>query len=159
MIKPEDAKNIAIEKFKSGLNCSQSVVATFASELGFDEDLLVSLAQPFGAGTCRMRETCGTVSGMMMCLGMKMGSPDADKAAKDAVYKVGQELAQEFKKENGSIICRQLLGLEKNEDTGSVSQERSREYYKKRPCAELCGCAAEIFARWLEKGGNDGERD
>lgn len=167
MITPEEAKKRAEENFKSGLNCTQSVVEVFAEELGFDKNLIMSVALPFGGGTCRLRETCGTFSGIMFCLGMKMGVPNGDKTKKDEIYKIGQSFAQKFKEKNGSIICRELLGLvplgtsdflmkqkkaDLHEASIPVSEERTEEYYKKRPCAALCGIAAEIFAEWLIEG-------
>ena len=166
MISSDEARQRATDNFKSGLNCTQSVVEVFAEELGFDKNVLMSLALPFGGGTCRMRETCGTFNGIMMCLGMKMGVPTGDKDRKDEVYKIGQELARRFREKNGSIICRELLGLvpmgtsealmksgkaDEHKASEPVSEARTEEYYKKRPCAELCGVAAEIFARWLEE--------
>jgi len=164
MLTPEEAKNKATENFKSGMNCSQAVSSVFAQELGYDPALITALAQPFGGGMCRMREVCGTVSGMMMCLGMLNGKADGDKSQKDDVYKEGQQLAQKFREINGSIICRELLGLvpmgtsekllkEGKSDSHTpdepVSEARTPEYYKKRPCAELCGIAAEIFCEYL----------
>lgn len=157
MITPEEAKKRAEANFKSGLNCTQSVVEVFAEELGYDKNMMMAAGLPFGGGTCRMRETCGTFSGMMLCLGMKMGVPDGNKQRKDEIYAAGQELARQFREKNGSIICRELLGLVPRgsseklppEQSAPVSEERTEAYYKKRPCAELCGVAAEIFAAWL----------
>lgn len=164
MINPEEARKRATANFLSGLNCTQSVVEVFSEELGFDKKVIMSLALPFGGGTCRMRETCGTFNGMMLCLGMKLGVPDGDKNRKDRVYAIGQELASRFRMQNGSTICRELLGLvpmgtsealfkagkpDAHEAEIPVSEARTEAYYKKRPCAELCGTAAEIFAEWL----------
>ncbi len=164
MIFPEEARKRATDNFLSGLNCTQSVVEVFAEELGYDKKTVMTLALPFGGGTCRMRETCGTFSAIMLCLAMKMGTDTGDKAIKDAVYKEGQALAEEFRKANGSTICRELLGLvpigtsqklfqagkaDTHASSNPESEERTEEYYKKRPCPSLCGCAAEIFARWL----------
>ena len=66
-----------------------------------------------------------------------------------ANYALVQEMADEFKKLNGSIICRELLGLSKPEGT-PVPSDRTPEYYKKRPCGELCSIAAGIVARKLK---------
>lgn len=151
----DEARERARNNFLSGLNCTQSVVAVFAEELGFDSRVL-AVAQPFGAGICRMREVCGTVSGMMMCLGMSAGSPTADKAAKDAVYAHGQKLAAEFKASTGSLICAELLGLAHGAEP-PTSEERTAGYYKKRPCPELCALAAGIVWEHLRgRGVKDG---
>lgn len=147
----EEARKKASAFFREGYNCAQSVVKALAEELGADEEECVRAAQAFGAGMARMREVCGTVSGMFMALGLAIGSGDPkDKARKDALYAAAQSLAAEFKRRNGSIICAELLGLPGSGGASPPeSEERTAEYYKKRPCAELCGEAAEIFQKWL----------
>ena len=60
-----------------------------------------------------------------------------------------QSLLNEFKAENGSIICAELLGLKPMEDTSPVPNKRTGEYYKKRPCPELCRQSAEILENYL----------
>lgn len=164
MISPEEAKKRAKENFLSGFNCAQSVLEVFCRELGIDRELALKSAQTFGGGTCRLREMCGAVNGMLLALSIKNGSSDPkDKEAKDSVYKDGQFLCEKFKKKNGSFICRELLGLSplgqsqnylrKNSVEGKadspVSEKRTEEYYKKRPCPELCADAAELFAEYL----------
>ena len=59
-----------------------------------------------------------------------------------------QELAGRFRAENGSIICRELLGLARPEGTPQA-EARTPEYYKKRPCPELVALAAQILEEWL----------
>ena len=122
---------------------------TFADVIGLSEEEIARLASGFGGGMGRMREVCGTVSAMTMVAGALIPASDVtDKAAKTANYALVQEMADEFKKMNGSIICRELLGLSKTEGT-PVPSERTPEYYKKRPCGELCALAAGIVARKL----------
>lgn len=138
----------AEDLFLEGYNCAQAVFCAFADKMGMDVDMALRLSSSFGGGMGRMREVCGAVSGMFMVLGALEGysSPD-DNVAKKELYAKVQQLAEEFKKENGSIICRELLGA-------GVSQtptptERTAEFYKKRPCKEYVGIAAEILAKHL----------
>ena len=160
----EEAAQKAEQNFKEGFNCAQSVLCTFSSEIGLSKDTALKTAPPFGGGVCRMSEICGPVTGMLMTLGFLEGSADPkDKDSKDRIYKTGQLLMQKFKEQNGSFICRELLGLApmgesqkylaSNTVAGSasspVSEERTGEYYKKRPCAKLCGDAARILAEYL----------
>ena len=99
-----------------------------------------------------LREVCGTVTGMFMVLGLAMGNSDAkDGSTKKNVYKSVQELASKFKEDNGSIICRELLGLQKANKESYVPSERTTEYYKKRPCPELCKYAADILEEYLKE--------
>lgn len=92
----------------------------------------------------RLREVCGAVSSMFMIAGLKYGYDDPkNKALKQRHYELVQMLSQRFKDINGSIICRELLGLDMKHDS-PVPEARTEEYYKKRPCVELVKCAAEI---------------
>lgn len=147
----QEREQKAGDYFKAGYNCCQAVAMTFADVLGMSEDEVARLASGFGGGMGRMREVCGTVSAMTMVAGAMIPATDVnDKEAKTANYALVQEMADEFKKLNGSIICRELLGLSKPEGT-PVPSDRTPEYYKKRPCGELCSIAAGIVARKLEK--------
>lgn len=147
----EEREQKAGELFKAGYNCCQSVAMTFADVLGMPEDEVARLTSGFGGGMGRMREVCGTVSAMTMIAGAMIPADDVNnKEAKTANYALVQEMAGEFKQMCGSILCRELLGLSKPEGT-PVPSDRTPEYYKKRPCGELCSIAAGIVARHLEK--------
>ena len=136
----------AKELFKSGYNCSQSVLWVFCEELGMDFETAMKISSPFGGGMGRMREVCGTVSGMFMAAGLMFG--ESDSSSKAEIYKKVQELAARFKEQNGSIICRELLqGVESS--TSPTPSERTESYYKKRPCVELVGDAVEIFEKYI----------
>lgn len=171
---PEQARSIAEANFHQGYTCSQAVLCTFAETLGISKETAMKTALAFGGGMCRMREVCGTVSGMLMALGLLEGSGGvSSKDEKDTVYAGGQQLADQFRKDHGSIVCRELLGLVplgtsqaalaagKNRDltqssdvesmTSPISEARTDDYYKRRPCEKLCGDAAELFAHYLAK--------
>ena len=147
--KSEKAK----ELFKSGYNCSQSVLGVFCEEAGLDFDTAMKISSSFGGGMGRMREVCGTVSGMFMIAGLIFASSDNKASDKAEHYKRIQELAKRFKDQNGSIICRELLqGVETS--TSPVPSERTEVYYKKRPCIELVADAVQIIEQYIheEKG-------
>lgn len=137
--------------FKEGYNCSQAVIGAFCEELGMDFETTIRLSSSFGGGMGRLREVCGAVSSMFMIAGLKYGYTDTkDRGAKQKHYELIQELAQRFKDINGSIICRELLGLDIEHDI-PVPEERTEKYYKKRPCVELVRCAAEIIDRVIDE--------
>ena len=105
----EDRIQRAVEFFKSGYNCSQSVVAAFADMYGFTEEQAFRMSASFGGGIGRMRETCGAACGMFLLAGLETGATDgADKEGKAANYALVQELAAEFRKRNGSLNCGEL---------------------------------------------------
>ena len=112
--------------------------------------MLATIAAPFGGGMGRLREVCGAVSGMTLLAGFLSPCPSADDpAAKKANYTLVQSFAEEFRKKNGAIVCRTLLGLDRTKDEPTPSQ-RSSEYYKKRPCADLVHDAALIVGHYLQ---------
>jgi len=65
-------------------------------------------------------------------------------------YELVQKLVERFKEENGSIICRELLGLNVVHDKPEP-EKRTEGYYKKRPCAEIVRSAAEIVDELLKR--------
>lgn len=141
----------AMELFKNGYNCAQSVFAAYSVDVGIPFETALRLSSSFGGGMGRLREVCGAVSGMLMVLGMKSGYSDPnDKEAKSELYRQVQTLARQFEKQNGSIICRELLGLDHRSDV-PVPEERTDSYYKKRPCVEMVRCAAEILDKYLNE--------
>lgn len=144
--------DIAKQNFLNGYNCSQAVLLAFCEDFGLEKETALKISEPFGGGMGRMREVCGTVTGMFMVIGLAMGNDNSkDNTTKKNVYKSVQELATKFKEDNGSIICRELLGFQKNNKESYVPSERTKEYYKKRPCPELCKYAADILEEYLKK--------
>ena len=139
----------AYENFLKGYNCTQAVTVAFAEELGLDEQTAARLSCGFGGGMGRMREVCGTFSAIVMVLSQLYGYSDPkDTVAKTDLYEKIRALADKFKADNGSIICRELLGLEKAEES-AAPEPRTAEYYKKRPCPELCRYAATILEEFI----------
>lgn len=135
----------AAELFCTGCNCSQAVLVAFAEDCGMDEKIAMKLSSSFGGGMGRLREVCGAVSGMFMVAGLLAGYESTDsKEKKDAHYTLIQTLAEEFKKENNTIICRDLLGA-LGKSTSPISDARTAEYYKARPCVRFVISASNIL--------------
>ena len=139
----------AMALFDEGYNCAQSVFLAFADLHGIDEKTAAALCSPFGGGMGRLREVCGAVSGMFMTLGVLYGYDDPKETDKKAwLYAQVQKLAESFEEKNHSIVCRELLGLTVHRET-PTPEERTTEYYQKRPCRELVGDAAEILEQYI----------
>ena len=132
---------LARDYFKSGYNCAQSVFLAYAQNYGIDKETALKLSSSFGGGMGMLREVCGAVSAMFMIAGLEFGYTEKNNdIAKARHYELIQNLANEFKKKNKSIICRELLGLEENVSS-PVPSERTEQYYKERPCENLIGVA------------------
>ncbi len=142
-------KEKARELFMQGYNCSQAVLLAFAEELNLDENTAAKMACSFGGGMGRLREVCGAFSGLIMAAGMQYAPTDPkDAKAKADHYVLVQELAAKFKEQNGSIICRELLGLPGAQCP--QPEPRTQEYYKKRPCADMVADAAGLMEELLK---------
>ena len=144
----------AQQYFKAGYNCAQAVVMAFDDVMQMSPEELARLAAPFGGGMGRMREVCGTVSGMAFLAGaIKPSADPSNLEERKNNYALVQTFAQKFREENGDIVCRRLLGLEPavERTETAMPSERTQEYYRKRPCSEYVGCAARIVAEYLAK--------
>lgn len=136
--------------FLQGYNCSQSVVAAFAPQLGLTEETALRLSAGFGAGIGRMREVCGAFCGVVTVLSMVYADP-ADPKDKSRMYALVQEAAEQYRSRNGgSIICRELLAKAGAAPAGgTAAEDRTADYYKKRPCPELCRICADLCAEFI----------
>lgn len=148
---------IAEQNFRKGYNCSQSVFLAFRDLYDMDEVTAARLSSSFGGGMGRLREVCGAVSGMFLVAGILYGyeTPGAQQA-KAEHYKRIQELAKAYEDENGSIVCRELLGLSQKRQE-PIPEKRTKEYYKKRPCPKLVRMAAAIMEEYITKYPPKGE--
>lgn len=139
----------AMDNFLKGYNCTQSVVLAFSDLIDIDQDTLMKLSCSFGGGMGRLREVCGSVSGMFIVAGLLYGysGPETGDVKKEHYARI-QALAHSFEEKHGSIVCRELLGLGVKHDEPQP-EARTLEYYKKRPCREIIGDAAEILAEFI----------
>ena len=99
MTKGEIAKN----NFQNGCNCAQAVLLAFCEDYGMERETALTIAAGFGSGMAGLRETCGTVTGANMVIGLAKGRNrmEANRAFR--------EFADRFREKNGSLVCRELL--------------------------------------------------
>lgn len=161
--KQETEKRVAlgVGYFKQGYNCSQSVAMAFADWYDVPQGLMARISASYGGGIGRMRETCGSALGMFMLAGLETASEQADQVVKAQNYAAVQELAARFREVTGSIVCKELLGLNKRRADGTmpeivitnVPEARTDEYYRKRPCVRMVETAIRVYMQWLEHKG------
>lgn len=147
----------AVAMFREGASCAQAVAAAYADLFGADVETVMRAASGLGGGVGRLREVCGVVSGMALLAGLKAGSrTPGDRAGKNAANGLVRLLAEEYRRRFGSIVCRQLLGLER--PAGAAPDAPP---LKKRPCAEYVEAGALIVEQILldEAGAGSGAED
>lgn len=106
------------ELFQSGLNCSQIVLSQFCERYHMSKEDAVRIGCGFGGGA-RAGEICGAVSGAIMVIGLKYGNTQAeDLISKNTCYEKTKEFVAEFRKQNGSIVCRELLDCDISTEEG-----------------------------------------
>ena len=144
-----DHVTFAADLFLEGYNCAQAVAVAFCDLTGMDKKEAAKLAAPFGGGMGRMREVCGAVSGMLMVAGLLYGydGPEEGDIKKEHYTRV-QYLAEQFRNEAGSIICREIL---KNPPEDPTPSPRTAEYYKQRPCARMVALAVRIMEQYINE--------
>ena len=139
----------ATATFEEGYTCAQSVFSTYADLFGMDRETALKLSSPMGGGLGRMREVCGAVSAMALLAGLKEGNTDpANEEGKEKIYLLTRQMAEKFREQFGTIVCRELLGIEGMEESAKPSV-RTQQYYQERPCLQLIAAAAKIIEEML----------
>ncbi len=160
MIDPKEKAETAGALFRGGYNCAQAAALAFCAEAQLERDDMARVLSAFGGGVGRLREMCGALSGAVAALGAVTGGcGPGEHERKARLYELTQQLANDFKRRNGSYICRELLsGV--STTAGSVPEKRTEQYYKKRPCEQLVRESAAALAVLLnELSQTDGAAD
>jgi len=133
---------VSIKNFKT-LNCAQSVLLSFASELNLEEMTAIKIASGFGGGMA-MAETCGAVTGAYMVLGMKVETEGKSRQEIKTETKVAVKRFNElFISKHGSLKCKKLLGV--NISTAEGAAEANEKNLFDTICTELVASASEIL--------------
>lgn len=128
----------AVQLFENGYMCSQAVFAAFSKELGIPKEQALKIGACFGSGM-RKGEVCGACTGALMALGLKYGE---SKSKSDEVC---ERFLDEFEKENGSFICRDLLNCDISTREG-VEHALENNLFK-----EFCPLMVESAAKIAEE--------
>ena len=139
---------IASELFSKRYYCSQAVLAAFAEELGMTKEQALKVGACFGGGMCKA-EVCGACTGALMALGLKYGqSKDDDMDSRAKERELCMEFYEKFTAENGSCICRDLLGYDfgNPEDVKYIQQTKLYANI----CPKLVESATRIAAELME---------
>lgn len=138
----------AVERFRSGFNCSQVVLSAYGEEFGLSRETALRVACGFGGGMGRMGGTCGAVTGAFMVIGLKFGNTNPeDKAIKQKTYDLVREFANRFEQRNGSVLCRDLLSCDISTSEGYKAAKERGVF--KSVCPKLVADAAEILEEML----------
>ena len=139
MSKAENARST----FKQGFNCSQAVLSAFGEEFGLDPVMAYRVAAAFGGGMGHLGETCGAVTGAFMVIGLKYGMTIADGSQSHReAFSAVQDFVEKFTSRHGSIVCRDLLGVDIKDP--NAFREAKKQGIPQKICPKLVQDAAEI---------------
>lgn len=139
----------AQELFKQKYHCSQAVFAAFSEELGLSQKQALKIGGCFGGGMCK-GEVCGACAGALMALGLKYGQCEIDDLEGRAkTNDVAVKFLEEFHSENGSYLCKELLGCD-------LSTKEGKEYAAEHNlftefCPNMVFSATKIAEKLLEQ--------
>jgi len=138
----------ALSKFKEDFNCAQSIFSTYAPYYGLDLDSAIKISTGFGGGMARSGRTCGAVTGAYMVLGLKYGMElSKDIEANEKTYQIISEFSRQFQENNGSLMCKEILGCNINTPEGLDYFNQHKLLGKK--CIQCVKNAAEILEELL----------
>lgn len=134
----------AVRNFSDGHNCAQSVLLAYADVLGLTQEQAAMLSVGFGGGMGRLRLHCGAFSAAVMLAGVMEGQDGALKEHRPQTYARVQEIHRQFVARNGTISCAELLGRA-GVPENPTPEERTPEYYAKRPCVRIIRSACQLI--------------
>lgn len=140
-------KEKSLAYFSEGYNCAQSILASFGEDFSCDEATCMKMASSFGAGMARAQEVCGAVTGGLMAIGLALGERCATPEDRKPIYECAAAFMRLFKERFGSLLCRDLLGID-------LSTPEGRDKMAQRghdTCHAYVGGAAEILERILPR--------
>ncbi len=119
----------AARLFAGSYNCCQAVLLAFCVPLGLGEETAARLGTGFGLGMAR-GGTCGAVSGAVLVLGLcGGGGGPTGAAAKAATYARARFFYDRFSERHGSLVCRDLIGLDPTTPEGLERAGREGRFH------------------------------
>lgn len=140
--------NKATELYLNNYLCSQAVLAAFAEELGLSEDQALKLGACFGGGMCK-GEVCGACTGALMALGLKYGQCESGAENRIKSNDATVRFLEQFSSENGSYICRELLGCDLTTQEGKKYAVENKLFSE--ICPKMVASAAKIAEQLLNE--------
>ncbi len=144
----KNREEIAAANFLSGCNCCQAVLMAYADVLGLTQEQAAMVAVGHGGGMGRLRLHCGAFSAAVMLAGAIEGPDGAKKEHRPQTYARVQEIHRRFIEVNGTVSCAELLGRA-GVPEDPTPEERTPEYYRKRPCERVIRSACRIIDEML----------
>lgn len=140
----------ALNQFATGCNCCQSITTAFGPDYDLDSQNALKIGAAFGGGMSRLGNTCGAVSGALMIIGMAFRNTDPEDAEnKEHVYEIGQRFLNKFMELHNTVMCRELIGIDMN-DEQDLQRARETGIFEEK-CPNFVKTAAQLLENILEQ--------
>ena len=137
-----------VKTHAEGFSCAQALLAVYGPELGMDRETALKVAGGFGGGMGRMAGTCGAVTGAYMVIGLVHSmTKKGDLQQKELSYETIREFAEKFKGRNGTLVCRELMGVDVSTPEGFAESKEKK--IARTVCPKYVRDAAEILEEML----------
>jgi len=131
-----------------GFSCAQAILAVYGPGLEMDRETALKVAGGFGGGMGRMAGTCGAVTGAFMVIGLVHGmTKTGDLPQKERSYEWIRTFAEKFKERNGTLVCRELMGVDMSTPEGFAESKEKK--IARTVCPKFVRDAAEILEEML----------
>ena len=137
----------AVERFKQGYGCAQSVFTVYCPPGVMDEKDALKMSTFLGGGICASGTgPCGAASGALLALSMKHGMSDPNaKEAKEKTYALGQTLLTRFEERLGARTCNGVLGV----PNGSPEHKEKAQEIRATRCVAAVRTASQVLEELL----------
>jgi len=123
----QEACNKARSFFDAGFNCAEAVATAAGGTLNPEQVFFPKVATIFGGGCGRRGETCGALIGALMAISSVYGrQPQEGPEAKKRCYDLAEMVVEDFKERYGTLLCRELTGVDLSTREGQKAFEELR---------------------------------
>ena len=133
----------AVSHFKEGYNCAQSVLLTMQKFWNLANPLEPKVASALGGGIGRRGSLCGALTGGVIAIGLKYGTNKPLVEEREKAYSLALEFYNRFKKNCGSVLCRDLIGYDLT-DPEEFKKARNSNVFNEK-CIHFIENAIEIL--------------
>lgn len=144
-----DKSKQAAHRFCNGCSCAQAVLTTYSDKYGLDVEQAMKMTTGLAGGIGKMGQTCGTVTGSVLVLGLEKSSGKPhDHESKDATMQAIHQFTEQFEKKHGSLVCKELLACDLSQPDG-YKKARDSGVFKTR-CPEFVETAVGLLEEIID---------
>jgi len=161
MAESESVKERAYNYERQYHGCSQCPLLALQEYLGLEDELTFKAASSLCGGLAFSGNTCGALSAGVMVLGMKYGRANIEEGLAGLVKGMlpAHRLVKWFEGEFGTTVCRELSGLQMDEEilkamaAAPEAMEAALPAELIEKCSQIVGKTAEKVAELISEEG------